>query len=194
VAFQEYTPPAAVALEIAGLGALLPYESAHARGFGLGSALYSRTPLTATGVRKHGSGFWQAQGTLTVQGGRPIAVESVHPCAPIGPSKDDCWFRDLADQPRADPKGGPLRLLLGDFNATVDHAPFRRLLDSGYRDSAEVVGEGLKPTWPTFKWLPGVVLDHVLVSEGIAVRRVQVFPVEGSDHRAVLAEIVVPRT
>ena len=42
-----------------------------------------------------------------------------------------------------------MRLLVGDFNATLDHAALRRLLDTGYRDAASVVGQGMTPTcWP----------------------------------------------
>lgn len=193
VAFQEYTPPGALALEAAGIAKLLPYKSAHARGFALGSAIYSTRPLSRAGVRKHDSGFWQAHGVVTLDGAaRALAVESAHPCAPIGPSRDDCWAEDLADQPRPNSRSGPLQLLLGDFNSTVDHVPFRRLLDTGYRDAADVVGEGLTWTWPATKWIPGVVLDHVLVGPGVGVRKVEVHDVPGSDHRAVFAEIVLP--
>ena len=45
------------------------------------------------------------------------------------------WRGDLRALPPATPDG-PLRILAGDFNATLDHAELRRLLDTGYEDAA----------------------------------------------------------
>jgi endonuclease/exonuclease/phosphatase family metal-dependent hydrolase len=191
VAFQEFTDGAAGRLQAAGLLTLLPYASLHPVPGSHGSALYSRSPMTDTGERRHPSGFVQAQGELTVPGAGRLAVESVHPCAPTSSLRDKCWFADLRDQPRPT-EGGPLRLLLGDFNATLDHAPMRELLDAGYRDAAEELGEGLRPTWPSDRWPPGVTIDRALLGPGIVARSYEVHPVAGSDHRAVFAEVVLP--
>jgi endonuclease/exonuclease/phosphatase (EEP) superfamily protein YafD len=191
VALQEYTPQAQAALDREGLATVLPYRSAHPRELALGSALYSRFPVRADGVRRHDSGFWQAQATVQVPGAGWVAVESAHPCAPTGPARSACWQADLADQPHACPHG-QLRLLLGDFNATLDHAPLRRLIGTGYRDAASAVGAGLKPTWPYDRSLPKVTLDHILVDRRIGVRRFTTYPVRQTDHRAVFAELVLP--
>jgi endonuclease/exonuclease/phosphatase family metal-dependent hydrolase len=83
------------------------------------------------------------------------------------------------------------RLLLGDFNATLDHAALRRLIGSGYRDAADAVGAGLRPTWPA-DVVPVVTLDHVLVDSRIGVRSVTVHAVPGTDHRAVVAVLAIP--
>jgi hypothetical protein len=55
-----------------------------------------------------------------------------------------------------------VRILLGDFNAKLDNAALRGLIDSGYRDAADAVGAGLRPTRPyDEKWfIPGVTLDR----------------------------------
>jgi endonuclease/exonuclease/phosphatase family metal-dependent hydrolase len=85
-------------------------------------------------------------------------------------------------------------VLAGDFNATLDHSPLRGLLGRGYDDAAEITGDGLRPTWPAADaWRPPVTIDHVLVSGGIGVQRYETFTVSGSDHRALLAHVVVPR-
>lgn len=192
LALQEFTGEAERALDAAGLGALLPHQSRAPRGLALGSAVYSRLPLTATGSREQASGFWQAYGTVIVPGGARIRVESAHPRPPIGRGYDRSWRRDLRDQPRADGSGGEYRLLLGDFNSTLDHAPLLALLASGYRDAAEMTGRGLSPTWPADRWwFPGLVLDHVLVGPGVGVRAHGVDAVTRSDHRAVFAELVL---
>jgi len=193
VAFQEYTPQARTALEQAGLRDTLPNQVAYpVPGVG-GSALYSRFPLSDGGFRVHGSGFGQAMATLAVPGSAPIQVESVHPCAPSGPERSSCWRADLADQPPAT-ANGPIRLLIGDFNATLDHSALRRLIGTGYRDAANVVGAGFTATWPyDEKWyIPGVAVDHVLADQRVAVRSVSAHRLPRADHRALFATLQLP--
>ena len=48
----------------------------------------------------------------------------------------------------------------GDFNATLDHAELRRILDLGYRDAGDVTGNGLTPTWPEFGHAPAAGHDR----------------------------------
>jgi len=197
LALQEYTPQAERALDAAGLAGLLPHRSAHPiPGVG-GSALYSRLPLHDDGVRMNPYEFGQARATVPVPGAAPVAVESVHVTAPASTSPDlgskvtEAWTRALAAEPPAT-VDGQVHLLLGDFNATLDHAALRRLIGTGYRDAADVTGQGLSMTWPYDRLFPRVALDHVLADRRVGVRRVAVYPVPGSDHRAVLAELVFP--
>jgi endonuclease/exonuclease/phosphatase (EEP) superfamily protein YafD len=84
---------------------------------------------------------------------------------------------------------------MGDFNSTLDHAPVRRLIArGGYRDAADATGRGLLGTWGPYagKPVPPVTLDHVLAARRIGIRDVQVHGVKGSDHRSVLATLLVP--
>jgi endonuclease/exonuclease/phosphatase (EEP) superfamily protein YafD len=193
VAFQEFTARAQAALERAGLTETLPNRSAYPVDGVTGSALYSRYPLTNGVFHVHeASGFGQARSTLAVPGAAPIEVESVHPCAPSGRSTSRCWHADLADQPAAT-VNGPVRLLIGDFNATLDHAALRRLIGTGYRDAADVVGAYAR-TWPfDERWyIPAVTIDHVLADRRVGVDSVSVYPVPNSDHRAVFAALQLP--
>jgi endonuclease/exonuclease/phosphatase family metal-dependent hydrolase len=123
---------------------------------------------------------------------RPVEVHSVHPDPP-GPGK--AWVAGLrAQEPAAD--GRPLRILAGDFNATLDHAELRRLLATGYHDAAERAGRGLTPTWPYFgrrtRLVPKVSIDHVLVDRAIGVRDFAAVTVPLTDHRAILATLAIP--
>jgi endonuclease/exonuclease/phosphatase family metal-dependent hydrolase len=145
---------------------------------------------------------------MTVPGAEPLLIESAHPCAPYRMGEQlHLWWSDLAEQPAADagladPEGMtglagdavPLRILAGDFNSTLDHVALRRLIDTGYRDAAEVVGAGLIGTWGPYDGLPfpPVTLDHVLVDRQIGVRAVSVHRIPGSDHRAVFADLTIP--
>jgi endonuclease/exonuclease/phosphatase (EEP) superfamily protein YafD len=87
-----------------------------------------------------------------------------------------------------------VRLLAGDFNATLDHAELRRVLDRGYRDAAERAGVGLRPTWPAGKTLlPTLItIDHVLADRRVRVISARSVAIPGSDHRGVLAELLLP--
>jgi endonuclease/exonuclease/phosphatase (EEP) superfamily protein YafD len=198
LALQEFTPGAAQTLDAAGLGRLLPYHAAYPRPNSAGgSAIYARYPLTDAGLRPLPSSFTQAQATVLVPGSAPVLVESAHPCAPSDDAAARRWADDMATEPTA-PAGGATRLLLGDFNSTLDHDGLRRLIGTGYRDAAEVAGAGLEPTWPFLgrtllgQRLPPITIDHVLAGRGIGVLNVSVHPIAGSDHRAVYAELVLP--
>jgi endonuclease/exonuclease/phosphatase (EEP) superfamily protein YafD len=195
LAVQEFTPEALAGLDRAGLAGLLPHQVAYPQPSVTGSAVYSRFPLDDRGLRTNPGGFAQAMATLHVPGAPPVAVESVHPHAPSTRDVTPLTLRSLAGQQPATP-GGDLRVLLGDFNTTVDHLALRRLRDTGYRDAASVMGHGLTPTWPYYgprgAVTPKVALDHIFADSRIGVRAVGFFRVPRADHRAVLAELVLP--
>jgi endonuclease/exonuclease/phosphatase family metal-dependent hydrolase len=197
LALQEYTPAAEAGLRAAGLLQLLPAQVTAPVPDTTGSALYSRYPLSATGIRHNTGGFLQAYGTIAVAGGPPVLVESAHPLAPWSMTSDilGTWRHDLETEPHATPDG-PLRILLGDFNSTLDHAPLRALIRSGYTDAADAVGKGWTGTWGPYDGvpIPPVTIDHVLVDERIRVDAVSVHTQPKSDHRAVLATLTLPKS
>lgn len=85
----------------------------------------------------------------------------------------------------------PVRLLLlGDFNATLDHHPLRGVLDAGFRDAAEQTGDAGRPTWA--QGPKRLTIDHILVGPGVAVERVTVYPLARTDHDVVVAELRLP--
>ena len=86
---------------------------------------------------------------------------------------------------------GHRHVLMGDFNATLDHRELRRVLDLGYTDAADATGEGLVPTFPVGALPSLITIDHVLIPRGVLVRRLSVYKVARSDHRAVVAELVL---
>lgn len=186
---QELYPGVVEGLSIAGIDRELPYHQV----YGAEAGMFSRLPLEDTGVHRNPDGFLQAYGTVLAPGAPPVLFEAVHSCAPYSLRQTSCWRRDLSAQPPATPDG-PLRILAGDFNATLDHALLRRLLGTGYVDAADRAGEGLVGTWGPYDGdrVPPVVIDHVLVDRRIGVRGVSVHAVAGSDHRAVVAELSLP--
>ena len=193
LALQEFTPSDAQGLAAAGVVDVLPYQAAYPADGVVGSALLSRYPLRDAALRVHRSNFTQARATVEVPGAAPVQMESVHPQAPCCRSVTAGWERDLRDQPPAT-VDGPVRVLMGDFNATLDHAALRRLIGTGYRDAADVTGGGFRSTWPyDEKWfVPGVALDRVLADRRVGVRTARPYRVPGSDHKALYAELVLP--
>lgn len=189
---QELTPRLADELEALGLGELLP-EQILQPDPRAGIGLYSRLPLSAAvtppGTRKNPLVI----AGVAVEGAPPVEVAAVHPPPPterwVG-----AWRTDLRALPPATPRGS-LRILAGDFNATLDHAELRRLLDTGYEDAAAEVGAGLTGTWSRRRrLLPPVAIDHVLADTRCGVRSFSAHTIAGTDHRAVLAELVLPRS
>ncbi len=193
LAVQEFTPRAKDGLTAAGLDALLPYHAPADEVGTTGSGLYSRYPVSRPGSERGRGGNLQAYAMIEPPGAKPLAVESAHPLAPYATSALADWRDDLAAEPVPDPDGPP-RILLGDFNSTLDHAPVRRLIARGYRDAADAAGKGLLPTWGPYagKPIPPVTIDHVLVDERIGVGDVEVAGVRRSDHRSIIATLTVP--
>jgi endonuclease/exonuclease/phosphatase (EEP) superfamily protein YafD len=197
LALQELTPDGDAALRDAGVYRLLPFAAAFPLPGVSGSAVFSRYPLTSPSHRRLRGGSVQARATVEVPGAVPVDVESAHPAAPWGAPGMANWYHDLRAQPPATVDGRP-RVLLGDFNATLDHAALRRLVDTGYRDAAAVAGTGLRTSWPS-RWpsngrrltLP-VTLDRVLADRRIGVAAARPYRIAGTDHRSVYAALVVP--
>ena len=197
LALEEYTGRARFMLTAAGIDAMLPYSKRDPRPDARGSAIYSRYPLTDTGVIELPEYFGQVYATVNVPGALPVQVTVVHPCAPVSPREEaGCWAGGLAKAPHATPKGS-LRLLLGDFNASLDHAILRKLIATGYEDVADKLGDGLQPTWPYYGTgravVPKLTLDHVLVDARIGVSDYGTNRVDHTDHKSIHATVTLPR-
>jgi endonuclease/exonuclease/phosphatase (EEP) superfamily protein YafD len=113
-------------------------------------------------------------------------VQVVHPPPPISRWAVGRWRGLLREVPAG-------RLVLGDFNGTLDNREVRRVLDRGYVDAADAAGAGLQWTYPAGRPALRLTIDHVLVPRSVAVHRVVVRGLPGSDHRAVIAELAVSR-
>jgi len=187
LAMEELTPPEVDRLRAAGLERELPYAIDHADWNADGTGLWSRLPLREVPGRP--LRFHSAGADVDV-GGRTIRVRALHPPPPVQP---DVWrhdYRVLRQQARDD-RDVPT-LLLGDFNASVHHRELRRLMGSRWRDAAEVTGAGLVRTWSPARWAPPLLdPDHVLVDRGMRVARWSSWDVRGSDHDAVLVDVVL---
>jgi len=193
LAVQEMTPEWLAGAEAAGLGEVLPQRFVAPASLAEGSAIFSRYPLSDAGSQLMALGwFQQVHATVTVDG-VTVRIESAHPASPYGREMTQYWRTTLRKEPPATP-AGPVQVLMGDFNATLDHGLLRDVIDSGYRDAASVVGQGLVGTWGPYNGdpVPPVTIDHVLADRRIGVRSFDAYTVAGSDHRMIVAELVLP--
>lgn len=83
-------------------------------------------------------------------------------------------------------------VVMGDFNC-IPWSPFFRdfLAATGLKDSRN--GFGYHGTWPVGGNLVSIPIDHILVSEALAVHHREVLPAAGSDHFPVVCEVSVAR-
>ncbi|MET8846462.1 endonuclease/exonuclease/phosphatase family protein [Amycolatopsis sp. NPDC004625] len=182
----EMTPRVVDGLTAAGLFETLPYRVLHPAPGAFGSGIVSRFPLKEVNLSGD-SAAKQPGAEADLGDGVVVEIVAVHPISPDVDTPQ--WEREIKDLSRPAGEHG-LRILAGDFNATLDHVAYRTVLSRGYRDAAEERGEGLAPTWPSS--FPVVTIDHVAVDNRAAVQDYRVFDVPGSDHRAVFAEVRLP--
>jgi endonuclease/exonuclease/phosphatase (EEP) superfamily protein YafD len=191
VALQEVDPDAAASLRRSGVPARFPHRVTELRRGASGILLWSRLPLAHAQVQEV-RGMPLISATV-VLGARRLRLYTVHMVAPLAHGRVRWrgqlrWLgRALAGEP------GPV-VVAGDFNATRYHPSFRRLLSDRLGDAHERRGRGWAATWPRDRWpLPPLMrLDHVLISPDIGVRAVREGRGQGSDHRPIIADLVLP--
>ena len=190
LAIQELTPRFACELRRAGIERRLPNAIVEVRKGAAGGGLYSRLPLRPIAASSE-TFFRQPRADLRLPDGRHLRVVDIHPLTP-GRTGIDVWEDSLGDLPSTG-RGVPW-VLLGDFNATLDHSRLREVIDRGYRDAGSVAGMGLLPTWPNRDHdLPLVItIDHVLADSRLGIVDYGVDDLPGSDHRSLHAELALP--
>lgn len=195
VVLEELNPTAAARLGAAGLGNVLPHWWGSAR---LGTMVFSRWPL------RHPEQLPVSKGAVRVEvaAPRPFWLIGLHTTQPLVSTQR--WRRDLSEIRRVVARQHGPGVVAGDFNATLNHGPMRRLLGvgsgAGLSDAAVDANSGWQPTWPSddLARVLGVpilslfTLDHVLVTRQIDVVSTRTLTVSGTDHKALVASLVRP--
>ena len=155
--------------------------------FGIG--LWSRFPLTDASVFHLNSQWFPSIEAEIEVNSRRIRVFATHPIPPIGSrnfAQRNGHLSLLAKrvQQRHSDAHERSTLLLGDLNLTPWSPLFNDLLESSTLENS-AAGRGLQPTWYCGNSFPfGLVLDHALHSHDLQCENREVFPENGSDHRA----------
>ncbi|WP_185124016.1 endonuclease/exonuclease/phosphatase family protein [Streptomyces sp. TLI_185] len=200
LAVEELTPEAVRRLDAAGLARAFPHRVLRPESGVRGMGLYSRLPLRDAGLLAEPSTFPMPWAVVKLPAG-PVRVQAVHTYPPL-PLAEGRWSDDLAALARQSRATSGRQVMLGDFNATLDHGPFREVLGAGLADVHDVLGSGIVRTWPS--GLPLAHLDHVLIGAnlggsgkedakrgGITAAAVHQRSIPGSDHLAVVADLRV---
>ena len=184
---NEITDSSLAAMEAAGLKTLLPFREGRP---GVDDAVAGTMVFSSESTELVDS-LDTALDSLVVETAR-LRLFAVHPSSPVSP---ETWRDDHATILTAVEDRRP-DLVVGDFNATLDHAPMRALEDAGYHDSVELTNGGFQPTWPVdgpfgpIGFLgPVAQIDHVLVSDDWAVTATETTELDGSDHKPVIATV-----
>jgi endonuclease/exonuclease/phosphatase (EEP) superfamily protein YafD len=198
LAVQELTHEEVERLSAAGLDEVFPHRALDASDLASGVGLWSRYPIT-TSARIDGYELAMVSARIRVEGvATDPSILVAHMSGPW-PQPIDDWVRDM-DRMRetmrqvSSSAGAGCVLVGGDFNATYDMLPFRRLLSDGYRDATEQSGAGLKLTYQAnTKTPPYMGIDHVLTNRCTATSAATV-ELPGSDHEGLVAAVHVPRS
>ncbi|MGW4729004.1 endonuclease/exonuclease/phosphatase family protein [Streptomyces shenzhenensis] len=171
------------------LGAAYPGRQAVAADGSAGSVILSRHPLRGTaGV----PGTLGMPGAVADVRGHAVRLQLAHPMPPL-PRQVGVWRRELGRLRQfaaADPAAPTV--LAGDFNASQDHAAFRRLLDTGLQDATRIAGHDRTPSWPArTARIAGTQIDHVLVSADFSATDARFLDLAGTDHRALLVDLTL---
>jgi endonuclease/exonuclease/phosphatase (EEP) superfamily protein YafD len=122
-------------------------------------------------------------------GGTEVRIVAVHLRSAVDTATSRQWkaqFERLEDQLAADDRPA---LVIGDFNATRWHGPYRRLA-AGLTDVHDRTGMGLSTSWPVRPMLPGLIrIDHALVRGALRADAVADLTVPGSDHRGIVIDL-----
>ncbi|MEU6140254.1 endonuclease/exonuclease/phosphatase family protein [Streptomyces sp. NPDC047081] len=165
-----------------------PYRQAVVAGGSEGSVVLSRFPLKATGGV---DGTMGMPGAVADVRGHDVRLQLAHPMPPL-PGQVGVWKRELGRLREAAAATSTPLILAGDFNASQDHAAFRRILDTGVRDAARLAGHDRTPSWPA-RLTPafGAQIDHVLVSKDFSASDARFIRLNDTDHRALLVNITL---
>lgn len=183
-------------LEAAGIDDVLPYRLGEPNGAVDGTMVFSRTPMGDSNRLDTRFQSWVVDIGDPDGGDESLILVAAHPQAPVLPADVGPWRAEHELLLKASVAVNA-DLVLGDLNASADHAEFRAWLEGGWRDSLERVNAGWSPTWPSngITPVPGLrlpplfQLDHILVGPRLAVTASRTIEIAGTDHRAVIATV-----
>ena len=179
IVLQEVSPQWETAL--ASIRGDFAHSYVEARDGNFGIAVLSRLPLASVShVDSSPLGFPTLVGEVIVDD-RTLRFVSTHPMIPVGKELYAARNEQLREIAGLLGSWRTSTILVGDLNTTMWDTAYRDLeRATGLRNAR--LGHGVYPTWPTFMPFAMIPIDHVLVSNDIAVEEISTGPRIGSDH------------
>lgn len=178
------------------LGARWPHHEGIAQEDSFGAAIFSKRPFVKR-VQMHVKlgtvRVPQIRAVIDVDG-QPIAIYNIHTLPPRKLDYTIAHRLQVADLLKHLRDEKLPCLVAGDFNFTEASPQADAMADLSFVDAQDQAGRGRGTTWPVNSFLrympiPGIRLDHVYLSPGLAATEIQTGVGEGSDHRPVMAII-----
>lgn len=169
-----------------------------------GMAVLSKRPLLETSSPDGrdlliGTNWVRMQRVVIEHEGRRIAVYNVHPASPGNLRAAVSNQKQTIDMLKVLDAETLPSMMIGDFNAHTATGNLELFRDSGYAEVHELAGHGPGWTWPrkqgnrrlhqVVRNLPGVRIDHCLLSGELTATSAEVGRDHGSDHLSVIADV-----
>ncbi len=174
------------AKELEVLRDILPYSIAHQDVDIDGAVIYSKFPLENTSIKSLGGGRKSVLADIRIQG-KVISIIAVHPSNAIGKiyvEERNRQLEAIANYTAA--VKNPL--LVGDFNITMWSPYYRRMVEKAKLHNTRQ-GFGILPTWPTFRPILYIPIDHCFVSRDAKVLKTRAGSEVGSDHLPLITDL-----
>lgn len=188
VALEEVESHWPKALASAGIDKLYPYKTVTRGAHNLlsGNVLYSKYPIVQ--VKETNDNFLDTTVNIENTLVHIFVVHTMTPTLPGHLAMQQATLKHLTKSIRSYAADSPV-IVMGDFNTSPFSAEYKQLLlSTGLKDSQ--MGLGLQPSWPSV--LPSIPIDHIFVSQNIAVNSRSVGPfVAYSDHLPVTANLTL---
>ena len=200
---EERDPDVVVVLEattawtkaLEAITAEYPHSLAETHEHPFGIALYSRLPLEEARIVRYRNADVPSIVAKVDVGGETVTILATHPLPPRRPRLWRLRNEQLEAITAARDELGDRLIVAGDFNASPFSACMKHFVASMGRGGTKLRyasrGHGIKPTWPTFNRLFFTPLDHILVTDTLAVTDFRTGPHIGSDHLPLQATIAL---
>jgi endonuclease/exonuclease/phosphatase (EEP) superfamily protein YafD len=120
--------------------------------------------------------------------GTSVAIMGVHTMSPTSHERTIQWLSDLSEVGKWAVENKDKNIIIaGDFNANTSMKPFRDMVQIGEL----YITNKFIPTWGFESFKTGLI-DNVLVSKNIQLKKIEVKDVVGSDHALTYVELQIP--
>lgn len=169
-----------------------PHFKVADRSDNFGIAIFSKMPLESVDVFESPGNYVPSLRAVFTPGSKKCVIYGTHPFPPLSVFTHEGWQVHMADLARRIEAESDPTIVVGDFNSTNWSANYRWFVArTGLVDTQQ--GIGPQASWPTELPYLGIPIDHVLTSKSIGTARRRIGSYNGSDHRPVIADLLVPQ-